>query len=178
MFDREVHLKHMGSSFLWNCTKKFITAAVITVTVSDRYVTVIPVRGGSMSPTFNPKTGSLMEDVFDDYVLVEKFCLGNYKFSHGDVVVFRSPLNHKETHIKRIAALPGEWFGTYHNHDVIQIPLGHCWVEGDNTASSMDSKSFGPIPLGLIRGRVTHVVWPPQRIGAVKSTPPQRLSSF
>ncbi|RDY01585.1 Mitochondrial inner membrane protease subunit 2, partial [Mucuna pruriens] len=184
-----------ASSFLWNCTKKFVTAGIITVTVSDRYATIIPVRGGSMSPTFNPKTGSLMEDVFgifladgfccltinytaDDYVLVEKFCLGKYKFSHGDVVVFRSPLNHKETHIKRIAALPGEWFGTNHNHDVLQIPLGHCWVEGDNTASSMDSKSFGPIPLGLIRGRVTHVVWPPQRIGAVKSTPPQQLSSF
>ncbi|KAG4936857.1 hypothetical protein JHK84_050965 [Glycine max] len=153
-------------------------AGIVTVTVTDHFVTVIPVRGGSMSPTFNPKAGSHMGDVFDDYVLVEKFCLRNYKFSHGDVVVFRSPLNHKETHVKRIAALPGEWFGTHHNNDVIQIPLGHCWVEGDNTASSLDSNSFGPIPLALIRGRVTHVVWPPQRIGAVKSTPPQRLSSF
>ncbi|XP_022632228.1 mitochondrial inner membrane protease subunit 2-like [Vigna radiata var. radiata] len=107
----------------------------------------------------------------------EQFCLLDYKFSNGDVVVFRSPTNHKETDIKRIAALPGEWYGTHHNNDVIKIPLGHCWVEGDNSASSIDSKSFGPIPLALIRGRVTHVVWPPQRIGSVKSTPPQRLSS-
>ncbi|KAK7373936.1 hypothetical protein VNO80_07358 [Phaseolus coccineus] len=166
-----------SSSFLWNCTKKFVTAAVITVTVSDRYVTVVPVRGGSMSPTLNPKTGSLMGDVFDDYVLVEKFCLWKYKFSNGDVVVFRSPTNHKETHIKRIAALPGEWYHTHDKSDVIPIQSGHCWVEGDNSASSIDSKSFGPIPLGLIRGRATHVVWPPQRIGAVKSTPPQRLCS-
>ncbi|XP_027350428.1 mitochondrial inner membrane protease subunit 2 isoform X2 [Abrus precatorius] len=165
-----MHLNTRPISFLWNCTKKFVTAGLITVTVSDRYATVIPVRGGSMSPTFNPKAGSLTEDFFDDYVLVEKFCLHNYKFSHGDVVVFRSPLNHKETHIKRIVALPGEWFGNYHNHDVVKIPEGHCWVEGDNAASSMDSKSFGPIPLALVRGRVTHVVWPPQRIGAVKST--------
>jgi len=51
----------MGStSFLWNCTKKFVTAAVITVTVTDRFGTVVPVRGGSMSPTLNPKSGSLM----------------------------------------------------------------------------------------------------------------------
>ncbi|KAG5037794.1 hypothetical protein AAZX31_07G139500 [Glycine max] len=161
------------SSFLWNCTKKFISAGIVTVTVTDLFVTVIPVRGGSMSPTFNPKAGSLMGGVFDDYVLVEKFCLHSYKFSHGDVVVFRSPQNRKETHVKRIAALPGEWFGTHQKNDVIQIPLGHCWVEGDNTASSLDSNSFGPIPLGIIRGRVTHVVWPPQRIGAVKNTPPQ-----
>lgn len=26
--------------------------------------------------------------VADDYVLVEKFCLEKYQFSHGDVVVF------------------------------------------------------------------------------------------
>ncbi|KAK7380282.1 hypothetical protein VNO78_32790 [Psophocarpus tetragonolobus] len=167
----------MGSISLWNSAKKIITAAVITVAVSDRIVTVVPVRGGSMSPTFNPKTGSWMEETFDDHVLVEKFCLGNYKFSRGDVVVFRSPLNHKETMIKRIAGLPGEWIGTEHNNDVIQIPSGHCWVEGDNTASSMDSKSFGPIPLALIRGRVTHILWPPQRRGSVKRTPQQGLSS-
>jgi hypothetical protein len=56
-----------------------------------------------------------------------------------------SPLNHKETHIKRIRALPGEWLGSPHNHDVLKIPEGHCWVEGDNVTSSMDSKSFGPV---------------------------------
>lgn len=104
--------KQMGtSSFLWNCTKKFITAGVITVTVSDRFATVIPVRGGSMSPTFNPNGifGIFLAEGFrkklwfynsrfcyltidyaaDDYVLVEKFCLWKYEFSHGDVVVFR-----------------------------------------------------------------------------------------
>nr|AFK44255.1 unknown [Lotus japonicus] len=164
------------SGFLWNFTKKFVTFGLISVTVSDRYMTVVPVRGGSMSPTFNPKTHSLMGGVSDDCVFVEKFCLQKYKFSHGDVMVFRSPLNHKETHIKRIIALPGEWIGAHHNYDVLKIPEGHCWVEGDNAASSLGSKSFGPIPLALIRGRVTHVVWPPQRIGAVKSTPPEGLS--
>ncbi|XP_047169249.1 mitochondrial inner membrane protease subunit 2-like [Vigna umbellata] len=183
----------MGSSksFLWNCTKKFVTPAVMAVTAFDSFATVVPVRGASMSPTLNPKTGSLMGNVFGIFLaegvhnkilllqlqILLQFCLLDYKFSNGDVVVFRSPTNHKETHIKTIAALPGEWYGTHHNNDVIKIPSGHCWVEGDNSASSIDSKSFGPIPLALIRGRVTHVVWPPQRIGSVKSTPQQRLSS-
>ncbi|KAL6278121.1 hypothetical protein ACE6H2_021722 [Prunus campanulata] len=111
----------------------------------------------------------------NDYVLVEKRCLQNYKFSHGDVVVFS---NYKERHIKRITALPGEWIGTRHSYDVLKIPEGHCWVEGDNSSSSLDSRSFGPIPLGLVQGRVTRIAWPPQRIGAVeKRTPQDTISS-
>ncbi|KAL6276654.1 hypothetical protein ACE6H2_020255 [Prunus campanulata] len=35
-----------------------------------------------------------------------------------------------------------------------------------------------PIPLGLVQGRVTHIAWPPQRIGAVeKRTPQDTISS-
>ncbi|RXI01383.1 hypothetical protein DVH24_014732 [Malus domestica] len=139
----------------------------------DRFASVAPVRGSSMSPTLNPGTTSLMGLPIDDYVLVEKRCLQSYKFSHGDVVVFRSPSNHKESHIKRITALPGEWIGTRRSYDVVKIPEGHCWVEGDNSSSSLDSKSFGPIPLGLVQGRVTHIVWPPQRMGAVERITPQ-----
>lgn len=169
----------MGTrSALWSFANKFFTCGVIGVYVSDRFVGVAPVRGSSMSPTLNPGTTSLMGLPIDDYVLVEKRCLQNYKFSHGDVVVFSSPSNHKERHIKRITALPGEWIGTRHSYDVLKIPEGHCWVEGDNSSSSLDSRSFGPIPLGLVQGRVTHIAWPPQRIGAVeKRTPQDTISS-
>ncbi|KAI4353309.1 hypothetical protein L6164_002268 [Bauhinia variegata] len=161
----------MGStSSVWNFTKKFVTFGLIYVTVTDRYVSVVPVRGDSMSPTLNPKSSSLMRNFFDDRVVVEKFCLDKYNFSPGDVVVFNSPLNHREMHIKRIRALPGEWYGSKDNYDVVKIPEGRCWVEGDNAMSSMDSRFFGPIPLGLIKGRVTHIVWPPHRIGAINKT--------
>ncbi|KAL0333207.1 UNVERIFIED_CONTAM: Mitochondrial inner membrane protease subunit [Sesamum angustifolium] len=102
----------------------------------------------------------------DDYVLVEKFCLDKYKFSRGDVVVFRSPSNYKEKNVKRIAALAGDWIHLP-SLDTVRIPEGHCWVVGDNAACSVDSRSLGPIPLGLICGRITHVVWPPQRLGRV-----------
>lgn len=121
-----------------------------------------------MSPTFNPTTDSFMGSLSDDYVLVEKFCLEKYKFSHGDVVVFRSPSNHKEKHVKRIIGLPGDWIGTPMTNDVVKVPNGHCWVEGDNPSSSLDSRSFGPIPLGLVKGRVTHILWPPQRVRHVE----------
>ncbi|KAG8649433.1 mitochondrial inner membrane protease subunit 2 isoform X2 [Manihot esculenta] len=134
----------MGSrSFLWSLAKNYFTVGLIGLTISDRYASIVPVRGNSMSPTFNPQTSTFLGSSDDDYVLLEKFCLQKYKFSHGDVVVFSSPSNHKEKLIKRIIGLPGDWIGT-HSHDVIKVPEGHCWVEGDNLLSSMDSKSFGP----------------------------------
>ncbi|KAM2891846.1 hypothetical protein COP2_010084 [Malus domestica] len=138
----------MGTrSGLWNFANKFFTSGIIGVYVSDRFASVALVRGSSMSPTLNHGATSLMGLPTDDNVLVEKQCLQNYKFSHGDVVVFRSPSNHKESHIKRITALPGEWIGTCHSYDVVKIPEGHCWVEGDNSSSSLDSRSFGPVSL-------------------------------
>ena len=73
-------------------------------------------------------------------------CLVNYN-KKLDGTFCSSPSNHKESHIKRITALPGEWIGTRHSYDVVKIPEGHCWVEGDNSSSSLDSRSFGPISI-------------------------------
>ncbi|XP_052173143.1 uncharacterized protein LOC127788643 [Diospyros lotus] len=168
----------MGThNFLWSFTKKYVTFGLIALTVSDRYVSIVPIRGVSMSPTLNPH-GSSSIRLADDFVLVEKFCLEKYKFSHGDVVVFRSPSDHREKHIKRITALPGDWITSHYSHDILRVPEGHCWVEGDNSTSSLDSRSFGPIPLGLVQGRVTHIIWPPQRVGRVERRIPQGGVSF
>ncbi|OVA09129.1 Peptidase S26A [Macleaya cordata] len=166
--------KGMGArSFLWDSAKKSFTAGLIALTISDRYASIAPVRGLSMHPTFNPRKGTSMGSLMDDCVLVDKFCLEKYKFSHGDVVVFRSPSNHKEKHIKRLIAMPGDWIRIPHSYDTVKIPEGHCWVEGDNSSSSLDSRSFGPIPLGLLQGKATYIVWPPQRVGQVEKRMPE-----
>lgn len=169
---------NMGSvNFIWNLTKNYFTFGLIGLTLSDRYASIVPVGGISMSPTFNPHDDSSMRSLTRDFVIVEKLCLEKYKFSLGDVVVFSSPTNHKERNIKRITALPGDLVSTPY-YDAVVIPEGHCWVEGDNQAWSLDSRSFGPIPLGLVRGRVTHVVWPPHRVGKVERMTPKSLTSF
>ncbi|PWN31784.1 LexA/Signal peptidase, partial [Meira miltonrushii] len=36
----------------------------------------------------------------------------------------------------------------------IVVPPGHIWLTGDNMANSTDSRDYGPVPLGMIRGRV------------------------
>eukprot|EP00057_Strongylocentrotus_purpuratus_P029445 XP_011683919.1 PREDICTED: mitochondrial inner membrane protease subunit 1-like [Strongylocentrotus purpuratus] len=45
------------------------------------------------------------------------------------------------------------------------IPLGHVWLQGDNQNNSTDSRTFGPVPFGLIRGRAFFRVWPWSSIG-------------
>lgn len=36
----------------------------------------------------------------------------------------------------------------------IIVPKGHVWLEGDNSDNSMDSRYYGPVPMGLIQSRV------------------------
>ncbi|XP_042463849.1 mitochondrial inner membrane protease subunit 2-like isoform X1 [Zingiber officinale] len=162
---------------LWLFTKKSITGALIGITVSDRYASIATIRGSSMHPTFSASEVGLSGLLKADIVLVEKFCLEKYEFSRGDVIIFKSPTNHRQTFAKRLIALPGDWVQIPESSDVFTIPEGHCWVEGDNAAHSFDSRSFGSVPLGLIQGRVTHVIWPPQRISKVeRKTASERCS--
>lgn len=149
-------------SFLRNC----VAGTLVVVTVNDRYASVVPVRGTSMNPTLESQQG--------DRALVSRLCLdARYGLSRGDVVVFRSPTEHRSLLVKRLIALPGDWIQVPAAQEIRQIPVGHCWVEGDNPDVSWDSRSYGPIPLGLMQGRVTHIVWPPNRIGPVERKIPE-----
>ncbi|XP_031496425.1 uncharacterized protein LOC116261736 isoform X2 [Nymphaea colorata] len=154
----------VSRGLLWFFTKRTATGALIGLTISDRYASIVTVHGHSMKPTLNPGSKAFPISISGDLVLVEKLCLNKYKFSHGDVVVCGNPNNHKQSLIKRIIALPGDWIRIPETYKIVKVPEGHCWVEGDNYNSSTDSRSFGPIPLGLVKGRATHVIWPPQRI--------------
>ncbi|KAL6902359.1 hypothetical protein ACP4OV_005235 [Aristida adscensionis] len=164
----------MGTyNHLWSVAKKNVMAVALGVTISDRYVTLVSVTGESMHPTFTAATSALQVLEPGDVVLAERSCLLNYKFSHGDVVLFKCPSNHKELFVKRLIALPGEWVQLPGSSEIIKIPEGHCWVEGDNAARSWDSRAFGPIPLGLVSARATHIIWPPWKIGRVERKMPE-----
>lgn len=32
--------------------------------------------------------------------------------------------------------------------------MGHVWIQGDNVYASYDSRHFGPVPYGLVQGKV------------------------
>ncbi|CAN6234336.1 unnamed protein product [Urochloa humidicola] len=150
---------------LWPTVKAVVAGTLLGRTFADWCASVVTVDGGSMYPTLDDRQG--------ERALVEKRCLYRYDLSRGDVVVFKSPRNHRELVVKRLIALPGDWIQVPEKQEIRQIPQGHCWVEGDNAALSLDSRTYGPVPLGLMQGRVTHVVWPPHRIGRVDRKMPE-----
>lgn len=42
----------------------------------------------------------------------------------------------------------------------ITVPKHHCFVLGDNRNLSRDSRHFGPVPLGTVKGRADYLYWP------------------
>ena len=72
--------------------------------------------------------------------------------------------NREEIYIKRVVGLPGDSVRTLgYRQKRLLVPAGHCWIEGDNHANSIDSNNFGPVPLGLVQCKAVGVVWPNER---------------
>jgi mitochondrial inner membrane protease subunit 2 len=74
--------------------------------------------------------------------------------------------------IKRVIALEGDKVYTRAPCPVpiVQVPKNHVWVEGDNKdwRKTLDSNHYGPIPLSLVTGRATHILWPWKSSGAIR----------
>ncbi|CAD6344086.1 unnamed protein product [Miscanthus lutarioriparius] len=114
---------------VWPLAKGCITGSVVGITVADGVASVVTMDGASMHPTFYPQQA--------ERALVEKRCHYRYDFSRSDVIVFRSPRNHRELMVKRLIALPGDWIQIPEKQEIRQIPEGHCWVEGTMPPSAL-----------------------------------------
>lgn len=42
----------------------------------------------------------------------------------------------------------------------VKVPKGHVWLQGDNHRHSTDSRKYGPLPMGLIKGKVVWRLYP------------------
>lgn len=108
--------------------------------------------GPSMIPTFKKEGNLAIVDLFSYRVRGE-----NYK--KGDVVICICPTDPKRRVCKRILGLSGDIVFANNRmsyNDLVRIPLGHVWLAGDNPSNSTDSRSYGPVPMGLIQGRVVY----------------------
>ncbi|KAJ1555020.1 hypothetical protein HK405_003436 [Cladochytrium tenue] len=132
--------------------------------------------GPSMLPTFN---------TIGDVVFVEYFTWRWLRsVSLGDVVVAVSPISPDRAICKRVLGMPGDTVlrdPTLSTTDFIvvrtaalvalcflcfegltkpYVPPGHVWLQGDNMSNSTDSRVYGPVPMGLLRGRVRARLFP------------------
>lgn len=123
------------------------------------------VTGSSMSPTFNPRTSNMSNDI----VLVQKFNVKSpNSLLKGDIIMFRSPKDPEKLLTKRIVGTQGDVIrpkSPPYPKSEVKIPRNHLWVEGDNSFHSIDSNNFGPISQGLVVGKVISVIWPLNRLG-------------
>eukprot|EP00656_Telonema_subtile_P007701 TRINITY_DN1361_c0_g1_i2.p1 TRINITY_DN1361_c0_g1~~TRINITY_DN1361_c0_g1_i2.p1 ORF type:complete len:150 (+),score=25.45 TRINITY_DN1361_c0_g1_i2:90-539(+) len=129
--------------------------------IRDRTVCV----GPSMLPTFNNR---------GDVVLFERITPRRGNLARGDVVVSRSPTNPVQLVCKRIVGLGGDSIITNQSSvfgcSKCEVPTGHVWLAGDNTANSTDSRMYGPVPAALVQGRVFFKVWPPKDFGFIENS--------
>lgn len=147
--------------------KSFIFGGSVFVTLTD-YVALARVDGLSMQPVLNPNSRK------GDYILTNKLSVRSYSFKRGEIIVFVSPKDPNQQVVKRIIGLEGDVVSTLgYKSSFVRIPEGHCWVEGDHTGQTLDSNTYGPVAMGLIKAKASHIVWPPSRWQALEPNIPE-----
>ncbi|XP_063602761.1 mitochondrial inner membrane protease subunit 1-like [Penaeus indicus] len=114
-------------------------------------------KGPSMEPTI----------FSEDVILTEHISPRFNRIQRGDVIIARSPTNPHHHICKRVTGIGGD--KVKNGYRIHIVPKGHVWLEGDNALNSTDSRTFGSVPAGLIRGRAVCRLWPLSDVGRLDS---------
>ncbi|KAI8976795.1 peptidase S24/S26A/S26B/S26C [Pilobolus umbonatus] len=127
---------------------KYVIQFACFAHVFNQYVAEITwCLGPSMLPNFD----------MSGLVLIDHITQRFRSLDIGDVIICMSPAVPGRSVLKRIVGMPGDNIctdPTIKERKYITVPQGHIWVAGDNLSNSTDSRVYGPVPLGLVRGRV------------------------
>jgi signal peptidase I len=159
-----------------------LVAALLAVVLRTFVVQTFFIPSGSMEPTLQ----------IGDRILVDKLSYHLHSVDRGDIVVFQRPPDEEcggapvNDLVKRVIGLPGEHIASSGNTVLINgrplaepwlpkgtplgksisptvVPANTYFVMGDNRQASCDSRYWGPVPRGLIVGKVDVLVWPLSR---------------
>ena len=119
----------------------------------------------------------------------ERMLLPIGEYQRGDVLVFKYPEDPERDFIKRLIGLPGETIELRQSRVFINgepiaepyldamrqgghmppdiratfgpqvVPEGHLFMMGDNRGDSQDSRYWGPLPVGYVKGRAFVLYW-------------------
>jgi len=156
-----------------------VVAVLLALLIRAFVVEAFYIPSSSMVPTLEP----------GDRILVLKFYYYFTDPKKGDIVVFRFPLDPSKDLIKRIVAVGGDVVRIenghlyvngsevkepyvvnrdFYNMPSVTVPQGFYFVLGDNRPNSEDSRFWGFLPRGNIKGKAVVRYWPISRIGLIK----------
>ena len=174
-------LRH-GLEYIAELVRVIVISLAIILPI--RYFLVQPfyVKGASMEPNFYDR----------EYLIIDELSYRFREPKRGEIIVFRYPLDPAQFFIKRVVGLPGETVVVEDGNIMIKnfeyakilkldepylststptigskdVKLGtnEYYVLGDNRASSLDSRYFGPVTRDYIIGRAWLRGWPIDRI--------------
>jgi signal peptidase I len=154
-----------------------VMGAIALASLRGRLLDSVVVQGRSMYPTFAPGTR----------LLVSRTHCSPGDLKRSDVVILYDPID-GGLDVKRVVALGGDTVA-FSDVDLwvnekltrtprrnaadsaprwqtqVSVPCDAVFVMGDNRPNSMDSRSYGPVPLKQIRGRAILAFWPPRQWG-------------
>lgn len=164
---------HSANSFIRPAILGIGMAALSSLLLFSLVASPVRVEGVSMVPSLSPRQRLIISPL-----------LARWDLKRTDLVVLNHPQHSATNLIKRVAAVPGDRLcinsrGIYVNNRQIStwtagsctpfmditIPHGHVFVLGDNLNCSSDSRTFGPVPVTRILGKVVLSYWPFSRIG-------------
>lgn len=175
-------------NFLIDTIQSLLLAAAVFLVVYIFFFRPFQVNGESMYPNFHDS----------QYILTNIISLRFHDPKHGQVIVFKAPLDPEKDYIKRVIGVAQDRIsikdgsvylngnkldestyikegietngGTFlgDSQEVI-VTEGNYFVLGDNRQYSSDSREWGFVPRENIIGESFFVYWPLNTIGFVKN---------
>lgn len=124
---------------------------------------VLPLTGMAMQPSLNTAAKGAME-THDQLVIRRLYTKSSQLMNDiyvNDVVVIMDPEDKRRKYVRRIAGLAGATLNSDRTDEPdLSVPQDHCWVVRDNETASdaRDSRSFGPLAMENILGRVMYYI--------------------